>query len=821
MRGAAVSAVMIGLVGAAGGAELPAAAIPPGALATHPGLGTVLRVATPPLPVTAKPIDGRATGWDAGVRLTHLGGATTIQAGEVIYEDWIMDDSGAARTCTLRRADTINPVMAAAGYDKWASNDSAAGEEIIPDADAVGLFDHKPLECQKGVERYGAAAYPGSATPGSADLQELRLAADAESLFVLVRFNAMTAADQPVAAIALDTDHDLTTGVGGWGLESGMLTPGADHVLTLTRQALLVDGAPVPGGRVAANDGGLAGPGNPGGFGGFIEASVPRAALGGGPRWRAWAGSGTWDRAAGHWKAPVALESGPAVMNLAFRRGVEPLRAWMEQAQAFALRRGWDGRVSRVGAAFSQEVDITALAGGANEAWRAGPGYYDRVFTSRVTDGGVRDSPPPSNVEAEGVSAHQLYGLYIPTSYRPDRASPMTLWLHWRGPGDQQAVYYVPNMVRQLGEERGNIVVSPRGRGSSGWYVGDSEIDALDALDDAQAFLATDPDRVDVAGYSMGGWGAYLLAAQFPDRFAAAFATVGPPGIGLWAYPAAPMQPQNGRPLYWTNPLVHNASHVPFVIYHGTDDELVPVTGVIAQSRTFQQGRQPYRFFLFPGYEHFSFALADDWIKAQHYMGDRRRAVNPAHVTYSRMPCLDPVNWSPVYAVTAKQAYWVSAMEVRQAPTGKACTSRSTAFADLNRTGTADVTSRALPRHVDLGLTSVGAACGLPGQTTSCVMTGFEPADGAPLPVENALDVSLTNLVSLTVDGARAGLSACRALTVRAVSDGVSRLTITGLGLMAGGPVSRDGRPAPAFDGALELPAGSHAFTIQPATGCV
>ena len=34
-----------------------------------------------------------------------------------------------------------------------------------------------------------------------------------------------------------------------------------------------------------------------------------------------------------------------------------------------------------------------------------------------------------------------------------------------------------------------------------------------------------------IAGYSMGGYGAYKLASQFPDLFARVQTTVGPPGI--------------------------------------------------------------------------------------------------------------------------------------------------------------------------------------------------------------------------------------------------------------------------------------------------
>jgi pimeloyl-ACP methyl ester carboxylesterase len=770
------------------------ASVPPGPLDHHPALGHLVRTSTPNVTPAAKLIDGRASGWSQGVTLTHLGGSTTIQAGQLIYEDWLMDDLGAARACVVQREDTTAPLVSVSGFDKYYADDSALGEELIPDADATGLLEQPPGSCLKGEERYGDALYPAGATPGSADIQEFRVAADAANVYFLVRFNAMTATDQPVVAVAVDADHNLATGAGDWGMGSLVHTPGADHVITLTRARAYVDGFPASGARVASNDGGRAGPANPGGFGGFLEASVPRSSLAATSAWRLWAGSGVWDPGAQRWKAPrYSTDPSPDVLNLAFRGTQEPFRVWMEHDQAFDLRRGWNGTASVLGAHWAQEVNINSLAAGANETWRATPGYYTRVFSSRVTDGGHSNSSSP---ESEGISSHQMYGLYIPTTYRPSVPNRMLLWLHWRGPGDHQAAYYVPGMTNELGEQRGSIVVSPRGRGTSGWYVGDSQIDVLDAMNDAQAFLNVDPERVDVAGYSMGGWGTYMMSMLYPDRFAAAFATVGPPAIGLWAYPLAPGSPQNGRPLYWTNPIVHNAEHVPTVIYHGTDDELVPVSGAIAQAQTYQQNKQPYRFFLFPGYEHFSFALADEYLAAQQYLGTRSRVKDPAHVVYSRLPCLDPVNWSPLYNVRGDHAYWVSGITTRVTPSPAVCVNTSSSLAALNVTGTIDVTSHMRPRYLDVGGPVAGVAT-IPQQSTPAAMTGYEPRQGEALPRENVLDAHLTNVLAATVDTTRAGFDPCTALVVNTVSDAPSTLTLTG-----------------AFAVNLAVPAGTNRFVL-------
>lgn len=82
----------------------------------------------------------------------------------------------------------------------------------------------------------------------------------------------------------------------------------------------------------------------------------------------------------------------------------------------------------------------------------------------------------------------------------------------------------------------------------------------IQAIDEVMATKAIDPRRVYLTGLSMGGFGAFDLAARRPELFAAVVPICG-----------------GGDPA--TAPTV---AHVPFYIVHGTDDQVVPV----ALSRT-------------------------------------------------------------------------------------------------------------------------------------------------------------------------------------------------------------------------------------------
>ena len=754
---------------------------------------------TTPVKVPARPIDGGLAGWDVGVDAPHMEGTTVIQSGELVYEGYLLGDSGAISPCRYDYYQQLQPAAVASGWPRYQAIQSALGAELIGDVDEAGLFDSRPLSCDKGAENFGEVDYPAGATQGSADIVQLRVAATKTRVSFLAQLDAMTDSDQPVVAFGVDTDNDTKTGIGAWGFDSGVATPGADHVLTLTRGAAYLDGKPAPGARIASRAG------EPDGFGGVVVASLPRSDFGSTSAWRLWAGAGVWDPAHSDWKQPVAEDAGPRVLDLGFRSSAEPFSPYMNMAQAFALRSGWDGTVSKIGPEFTQQVDLDALAGGQNQRWQLTSGYYIRDLMTSVRDGESHGQLPGKNgtAQSESVSARQPYGIYIPTSYDPAHASPMTVWLHWRGPGMENGAYYDPNMTWQLGEKRGDIVITPRGRGDSDWYVGGGQVDVFDDMADVEKLLNVDHDRVYVAGYSMGGWGTYVFAGLHPDLFAGGFSIVGPPALGLWPYPSDPTDPQNGRPLYWTNPLVGNFRNMPFVVFEGTDDELVPFTGPLAQTNTMLANNQPYRFYLYDGYEHFTFAISDEFSLGADYLGGTKRVSDPAHVTYTRLPCLDPSLWNPAYGHDATGAYWVSDIALRNGPARSTCVDQNASLDAVNQNGTVDVTSEAIPRLTDIGGPVAGSGPA-PDQTGTYQMTGYQPEPGAPLPMANTLDVTLTNVSSVVLSGDGARLSDTEPLVLHVTSDGQSVIHLTGLPGLSRQDVQVD--------------SGSSTITIQPAS---
>lgn len=117
----------------------------------------------------------------------------------------------------------------------------------------------------------------------------------------------------------------------------------------------------------------------------------------------------------------------------------------------------------------------------------------------------------------------QPYGVEIPEGldYKAKK-TPMWIWLHGRGDTatDLHFVYSRLN-AKKPGQFQpaGTIVIHPFGRYCNGWKSA-GEVDVFESRDDAMKRFNIDPNRIAIAGFSMGGAGAWHLGAHYPDQWA-------------------------------------------------------------------------------------------------------------------------------------------------------------------------------------------------------------------------------------------------------------------------------------------------------------
>ena len=703
--------------------------------------GTGTLAPAPSVAPTPKVVDGAIGDWTGTP--TGFGGTLVRSAGELVYQDHLFDAYGADGGDDAERLATLGPLQESVA-------ESYRIEQIIK-MDVASTVGAPEVDALAGSEQYGDLP-----RADAADLLEARVAASADSVWFLARTTTLADAASTGVLVLVDTD-------GAEGAEraipfgTGLRTTVADAAFLLAGNrgwhADLASGAvaELPAGSVATD---------PAGWTNAIEASIPRSMLGTLTRPRIALAAGL-----------VAADGALSVANVAFRT-TEPVRTWFDKLQALALHAGAIDE-------FAVEVDLDALAAGVSETWTPGPGYHDRIF---------RSSEQISREQGlDGI--HQHYGVLLPDAIATGEPLPLQWWLHWRGGHAHTAGAVIPGMFQDLGENRQAIVISPRGRGTSTWYVGRAHVDVNEVWADVLARFPVDEDRVYVTGHSMGGWGSYLLSVLYPDRFAAAMPVAGPVTQGAWTGLDAPgcddlryeeepdytpcyISANGGRPReQHTRRLLENLRHVPLTILHGAADELVPVSGVTRQVEQLVTLGYRHRYLLFPTYEHYSHPVVDEWGAGAATFDQYVRNPNPARVTYVRdMPFERAVEEIGADGLGLQfsfdRAYWMSELTPADGVTGAA---------------RFDGRSLAITDPAVLAVPEAGGPA-MVGQTGPYAMTGLSwlPVPGAAAPAVNGFDVTLRGATAVRLDLGRMAIAVDRAVTGRVATEHPLQLRLAG-----------------------------------------
>ncbi len=176
--------------------------------------------------------------------------------------------------------------------------------------------------------------------------------------------------------------------------------------------------------------------------------------------------------------------------------------------------------------------------------------------------------------ELEFDGQNYPYVVYVPPEYDPQRAWPVILFLHGSGErgrdGLRQTEVGLGRAIRLHRSRIPAVVVMPQCPPGRTWDDAMLEV-ALRCVQQASQRYRLDPRRVYLTGLSLGGAGAWRLAAELPGRFAAVVPICGFVG-----------DPRTRPPTELVARMAPHLARTPIWCFHGAADPAVSVE----QSRT-------------------------------------------------------------------------------------------------------------------------------------------------------------------------------------------------------------------------------------------
>jgi dienelactone hydrolase len=401
---------------------------------------------------------------------------------------------------------------------------------------------------------------------------------------------------------------------------------------------------------------------------------------------------------------------------------------------------------------FSAQVDFGKLASKVHDdsgVPKSGP--INRILASHYSYGQGIDPThvcfaiggPDLGPKCHGRFLGQLqaYSLYVPKKPVPAKGYGLTLLLHSLSANYNQ--YSASHNQSQLGDRgAGSLVVTPGGRGPDGFYKGIPEADTFETWADVARHYKVDADWSVVSGYSMGGFGTYRLLARWPDLFAKGFSVV-------------------GEPQTVSDQLV-SLRNTPLLAWNSTEDELVNINTSENAVKANTAAGIRFEEDKFLTADHLTLAANDQYDAGAAFLGTDRVDRNPYHVTY----VVDPTEDSAAATAVADHAYWVSDLKTRKAGIGT-IDAVSAAF------GITD--AKVMP-------VTPGAGVLVGGEIPAMAYVSREQKWGpfGKAPKADALQLTLTNLRTATIDMSRAGLTCGAKLAVK--TDGPVTVTLAGCG---------------------------------------
>jgi acetyl esterase/lipase len=275
-------------------------------------------------------------------------------------------------------------------------------------------------------------------------------------------------------------------------------------------------------------------------------------------------------------------------------------------------------RISAACATFS-----VALASGTSGGITPALGHHERNKPLQETGFLNR------RVEVAGVT--YKFQVYLPEDYRRDDGKqwPVILFLHGRGERGSEGMWQtqigLPLQVRDHPERWPFIIVMPQCPIPAHWTDPPIMTMAMAALDQEIAEFHGDPDRTYLTGLSLGGYGAWELARDYPRRWAAIAIAAG--GI-FWSYAHDRWLQQSTLPAEYAQAI----GRTPIWLFHGSDDPVVQPRQSEMMFEAVRAAGGHIRLWIYQGLTHDCWARAYNEPELPRWLLSHRVAAKPDEI---------------------------------------------------------------------------------------------------------------------------------------------------------------------------------------------
>lgn len=190
--------------------------------------------------------------------------------------------------------------------------------------------------------------------------------------------------------------------------------------------------------------------------------------------------------------------------------------------------------------------------------------------------------------EVSNVKLNSNYLLYIPPAYleKKNEKWPLIVMLHGsgeRGCSPKHLSKFGPFQAAQRQRDFPFLVLGPVCPKGHWWSDATTTLSVMGLIDNIVSQYNVDPNRIYLTGFSMGGFGTWDYAIQFPRKFAAIAPICG-----------------GGNPYR-----VSRIRHLPVMVFHGKNDKKVPFWQAQQMALTLSKMGGNVKFMMYPNTGHY------------------------------------------------------------------------------------------------------------------------------------------------------------------------------------------------------------------------